>query len=237
MKFVENLERFYGTGERDSAGRTLEEFLEEYDARKYDTPANTADIVVVRCQKELTSFEQPLQVLMVKRSNHPSIGFWATPGGFVEMKEDLYTGAARELEEETGIQNLPLMQLSTWGAYDRDPRWRVITTSFVALVEGDIPVQAGDDAADAAWMDVSLTREEDLEIKEKPEKKEIWKLELSNKEKEISLSARVEVTHSAHRLLSQTSYHLLECEGIAVDHGCIITEALLYLKKQLGATV
>ena len=239
MAFLDKLDGFYGTGERDSAGRTLEEFLVVYDARKYDTPANTTDIVVVRCRERLEHWGQPLQVLMVKRSNHPSIGFWATPGGFVEMRENLYEGAARELEEETGVKDLPLMQLSTWGDYDRDPRWRVITTAFVALVEGDIPVQAGDDAADAVWMDAELTREsteadgQDAALKGMPGSREVWNLQLTNEEKQIHLHAKVEITHSAHRLLSQKSYRLLECDGIAVDHGCIITQALLYLRKQL----
>lgn len=231
MAFLDKLDGFYGTGERDSAGRTLEEFLEVYDARKYDTPANTTDIVVVRCRERLEHWGQPLQVLMVKRSNHPSIGFWATPGGFVEMRENLYEGAARELEEETGVKDLPLMQLSTWGDYDRDPRWRVITTAFVALLEGDTTVQAGDDAADAVWMDVELFSE----AGESGEgaAREIWILKLSNEEKNVHLHAKIEIIHSPHRLLSQESYKLLECDGIAVDHGCIITQALLYLRKQL----
>lgn len=239
MAFLDKLDGFYGTGERDSAGRTLEEFLEVYDARKYDTPANTTDIVVVRCRERLEHWGQPLQVLLVKRSNHPSIGFWATPGGFVEMRESLYEGAARELEEETGVKDLPLMQLSTWGDYDRDPRWRVITTVFVALVEGDITVQAGDDAADAVWMDAELTRESaeadgpDAALEGMPGSREVWNLQLTNGEKQVHLHAKVEITHSAHRLLSQESYRLLECDGIAVDHGCIITQALLYLRKQL----
>ena len=231
MAFLDKLDGFYGTGERDSAGRTLEEFLEVYDARKYDTPANTTDIVVVRCRERLEHWGQPLQVLMVKRSNHPSIGFWATPGGFVEMRENLYEGAARELEEETGVKDLPLMQLSPWGDYDRDPRWRVITTAFVALVEGDTTVQAGDDAADAVWMDVELFSE--AGESGKGAAREIWILKLSNEEKNVHLHAKIEIIHSPHRLLSQESYKLLECDGIAVDHGCIITQALLYLRKQL----
>ena len=148
MAFLDDLTRFYGTGERNGAGQNLEEFLETYDAKKYDCPSNTTDIIVIKCKEKLVRWGQPLQVLLVKRSNHPSIGCWATPGGFVEMKENLQEGAARELEEETGVKGLPLQQLLTWGDYDRDPRWRVITTSFLALVEGDIPVKAGDDAAD-----------------------------------------------------------------------------------------
>ena len=63
--------------------------------------------------------------------------------------------------------------------------------------------------------------------------REIWILKLSNEEKNVHLHAKIEIIHSPHRLLSQESYKLLECDGIAVDHGCIITQALLYLRKQL----
>ena len=144
------------------------------------------------------------------------------------MREDLYEGAARELFEETGIEGLPLQQLCTWGEYRRDPRWRVITTSFLALVEGDVPVRAGDDAADALWMDV------DLQLREKDsENSEIWELRLENKEHSVSAWARVLVTRSGHRLLPQEKYRLLESDGLAVDHGCLIVQALLYLKRKL----
>ena len=105
--------------------------------------------------------------------------------------------------EETGVEGLPLRQMRTWGAYDRDPRWRVITTSYLALVEGDIPVQAGDDAADALWMDVSLTKE--AEEEEKGEKTELWHLELTNKEQQLVLSAKVKRSISGHPLLAKES--------------------------------
>ena len=105
MAFLSDLKGFYGTGEKNRAGQSLEEFLEHYNPAKYESLCNTADIVVVRCEEKLTHWGQPLKVLMVKRSNHPSIGFWATPGGFVELKEDISEGAARELEEETGYRS------------------------------------------------------------------------------------------------------------------------------------
>lgn len=244
MAFLEKLDRFYGTGERNREGQTLEEFLTSYNPKKYDCPSNTTDIVVVRCKERLIHWGQPLQVLMVKRSNHPSIGCWATPGGFVEMKEDLFEGAARELEEETGVKGLPLKQLETWGRYDRDPRWRVITTSFLALAEGDILVKAGDDAADALWMDISLEREEAEKAGEEgagktkdggaaAPKSAVWRLSLTNAEQKISLSARVKISRSGHALLLQETYELLESRGIAVDHGCLIVQALLYLRSRL----
>lgn len=225
--FLQDIERFAGTGEKNREGKGLREFLESYDAKKYDSPCNTTDIVVVRCGERLERWGQPLKVLLVKRANHPSIGFWATPGGFVELKEDLFQGAARELEEETGIKGLPLKQLDTWGAWDRDPRWRIITTSFVALVEGDIPVKAGDDAADALWMDAGLS------LEEAGEQRQVWRLSLENGERDIHLSARAEVTKSGTPLLEQEHYRLLESHGLAVDHGCMITQALLYLKRRL----
>ena len=121
MAFLEDLKGFYGTGEKNRAGQSLEEFLDRYDPRKYDCPSCTTDIVAVQCDEPLRSWGQPLKLLLVKRGNHPSIGWYATPGGFVELKEDLYEGAARELQEETGVTGLPLQQLRTWGAYDRDP--------------------------------------------------------------------------------------------------------------------
>lgn len=232
MRFFEDISRFYGNGEKNKAGQSLEEFLDGYNAKKYDCPCNTTDIIVVRSKEELVRWDQELEVLLVKRGNHPSIGFWATPGGFVEMKENLFEGAARELEEETGVKGLPLKQLTTWGDYDRDPRWRIITTAFLALVEGDIPVKAGDDADDAVWFKVSL-KEAGAETDVSGSEKKIWDLELSNEERKIFAGAKVEISTSGHKLLRQEHYCLLESNGIAADHGCLITQALLYIKEQL----
>jgi len=229
MRFVEEISRFYGTGERNKDGQTLEEYLDGYDPRQFDLPSNTTDIIVVRCQEELKNWNQELEVLLIKRANHPGIGFWATPGGFVEMRENMDDGAARELEEETGVKGLPLVQMATWGDFDRDPRWRVITTSYLALVEGDLAVQAGDDAADALWFKVHLSQE----IKDTDNGTEIWNLKLVNEDREIQVGAKVAVTHCGHKLLNKKKYYMVENDSLAADHGCLITQALLYLKEQL----
>ena len=228
MKFLEDISRFYGTGEKNKDGQTLDEFLEVYNAKQYDCPSNTTDIIVIRCKEELKSWDQEMEVLLIKRGNHPGIGLWATPGGFVDMRENLFEGAARELEEETGVKGLPLVQLTTWGDYDRDPRWRVITTSFLALVEGDVEVKAGDDAADAMWFQIKLENAN--------EKGEVWNLALSNQSgaEPIHIGAKVAVISSGHRLLKQKDYKLLETNGLVADHGCLITQALLYMKEKLG---
>lgn len=237
MRFLEDISQYYGTGERNKAGQTLEEFLDNYDASQFESPANTTDMIIVRCSEELTSWNQELEVLLIKRANHPGIGFWATPGGFVEMRENLSDGAARELEEETGIKNLPLMQMATWGNYDRDPRWRVITTSYLALVEGNIDVHAGDDAADALWFKATLEQENVLDAECNKENRdnnfEVWNLKLFNKETGIEVGAKVSATYSGHRILNQKQYQLVERNGLAADHGCLITQALLYIKEKL----
>ena len=155
--FLEDISAFYGTGEKNAAGQTLEEFLETYDPYRYKNPCCTTDAVVFSAGKELYPDLDGLKVLLVRRSNHPSIGYWALPGGFVNLRENLEVTARRELEEETGVSGIAVEQFACYGDYDRDPRARVITTAYMALVDEDqITVQAGDDAADAAWCTVSL---------------------------------------------------------------------------------
>ena len=105
----------------------------------------------------------------------------------------------------------------------------MITTSFLALIEGEAPVKAGDDVADALWMDVDLNEEETGENGFF----QVWNLSLSCREKNIFLGAKVGITRSGNSLLTQEKYHLIAADGLAVDHGCIITQALLYLKERL----
>lgn len=115
----------------------------------YPRPSVTVDIVL------FAFFEQELQVLLVQRKGEPFAGHWALPGGFVGMEEDLYDGALRELQEETGVSDVYLEQLYTFGAPERDPRTRVITVAYFALLSADqataLILRASTDAADARW--------------------------------------------------------------------------------------
>jgi 8-oxo-dGTP diphosphatase len=109
----------------------------------------TVDIVV------FTVTEQKLKVLLIKRGIPPFRGQYALPGGFVLDNETLDAAALRELSEETGTENAYLEQLYTFGDPKRDPRGRVVTVAYYALVPaGKSPLLAGTDAASAGWFPV-----------------------------------------------------------------------------------
>ncbi|MCA9006664.1 MULTISPECIES: NUDIX hydrolase [Gimesia] len=116
---------------------------------EYPRAALTVDCVVFGLD------EADLQVLLIQRDLPPFEGDWALPGGFVRLEESLEEAARRELQEETGIENVFLEQLYTVGTVDRDPRERVVTVAYYALVNlSDHRIQAATDARNAAWFAV-----------------------------------------------------------------------------------
>ncbi len=97
-----------------------------------------------------------LKVLLIQRALEPFKGKWALPGGFVRVDETLDDAARRELVEETGLEDIYLEQLYTFGAVKRDPRERVVSVAYYALVKlSDHKAKAATDAADAQWFPVS----------------------------------------------------------------------------------
>ena len=189
--FLDDISSFYGTGEKNEKGQTLEEFLKEYDPYQYKNPCATTDMVLFSYAGEKPDTDA-LKVLLVCRKNHPSIGYWALPGGFVELYENLEDTARRELEEETGVKGLPVEQFACYGDYQRDPRARVITTAYFSLVnEKEVRVKAGDDAADAAWFTVKLKKGESRDVTTDAAviKKEDFSLELENEDRGLKIGA------------------------------------------------
>lgn len=114
---------------------------------EYPRAALTVDCVVFGLD------EEDLKVLLIERDLPPFEGDWALPGGFVRLEETLNDAARRELGEETGIKDVFLEQLYTIGEIDRDPRERVVTVTYYALVNlSDHRIQAATDARSAAWF-------------------------------------------------------------------------------------
>jgi len=118
---------------------------------EYPRPSVTVDCVIFGLDDQ-----QKVNVLLIQRKNDPFAGQWAMPGGFVDMDEDLETAALRELEEETAVRDLFIEQLFTFGAPDRDPRGRVISVAYYALVNLEHhPIEAASDARQVQWFPVN----------------------------------------------------------------------------------
>jgi len=182
---------------RDAKGRTLAEFLREYDPKKYDRPSVTVDNVIFARVGDKPA------VLLIKRGGHPFIGDWAFPGGFLEMDEDLEDGAKRELYEETGVSGVTPTQLGAYGRPDRDPRGRVITVAFVSeLPEGASP-RAGDDAKEADLFFIGT---------------EPGVIRLTRRNGGEELAVPYEFVNGRARFIP--------AEGIAGDHSQILADAL-----------
>ncbi|MBN1284288.1 MAG: NUDIX hydrolase [Anaerolineae bacterium] len=140
---------------------TIQEVHDEeaHQFRSREHPSVAVDVVIFSLRERPPDVDHPadvdLQVLLIRRGAPPFKGMWAIPGGFVGMCESLDEAARRELAEETGVTNVWLEQLYTFGLPDRDPRTRVISVTYYALVSADrLSPLAGSDATEAAWHSV-----------------------------------------------------------------------------------
>ena len=115
---------------------------------KYPRPAVTADCVVI------TKEAEP-KVLLIQRGFDPYKGYWALPGGFMNMDETTNECAIRELKEETGLELPSLHQVGAFSKVDRDPRGRTISIAYLAVIAVPVEVKGEDDAVKAAWFPIN----------------------------------------------------------------------------------
>ena len=204
-----------------------EEFVKNYDDSKYKKPSVTADIVTFGMfDSEENNYrklsQKELKVLLIQRDQGPFEGCYALPGGFVRSNETIVDAAKRELGEETHVQCDFLEQFGTYSDPKRDPRRWVISNGFMALMDaGSINLQAGDDASDAKWFDVSFEEAENE-----------WKLQLSHGEEKIF--ARLK--NIASRWDVKQKFESVESNDIAFDHQIIIADAIMQLRKWINET-
>lgn len=104
------------------------EFLDNYDSSAYEKPSITVDVLVFTIENE------ELKIVMIKRKNSPYKGMLSLPGAFVGIAETLDEAASRGIKEKTGLSDIYFEQLYTWGEVNRDPRMRIISVSYMALV-------------------------------------------------------------------------------------------------------
>jgi 8-oxo-dGTP diphosphatase len=127
----------------------MTETADTYDVTKYERPSVTVDVVI------FTLYDGRLHVLMVQRKHWPYADHWAIPGGFVNMDESLETAARRELAEETGVEDVYLEQLYTFGDPGRDPRTRIISVAYFALIRPEEQqIQVSEESNDVRWFPV-----------------------------------------------------------------------------------
>ncbi len=200
---------------RDKNGLTLDEFLAKYDPDKYRRPSVTVDMAVFTMLR--TEGECDLAVLLIRRGNHPYLGTWALPGGFVEMEEELADAAARELQEETGVTGVPLRPFGMFGGVNRDPRTRVISAGFFAVAPMcSLAPGAGDDAADASLFVVETS------LEASSASAETYRMTLFGRR---ILCARAQLRYDA--LGAQAAQVPGEMAGdLASDHGLVLFSAL-----------
>ena len=192
---------------RDKNGFTEKEFLASYDASKYDRPSVTVDIILIKNKK----------VLLIRRGGHPCLGKLAFPGGFVEMNEDVYNAAARELYEETGLRVRSLRQLNVASKPDRDPRTRIITVPFLADVDDINALAAGDDAMAASLYNISYQK---VEIRGEI----IFEITVSNTTERHTI--KVSKSVDANGMISDPIYKAVGENALAGDHAEILAMAL-----------
>lgn len=232
------------------------EFLAGYDLTKYDRPSVAADVVVFsvmkddECEDVRRLQEKRLKILLIRRGGFPYKGSWAMPGGFCRKGEDVIDSARRELCEETGIDDAYVKLVGVYGEPDRDPRGWVISSTYMALMNGRAcRLKAGDDAQDARWFTVELTDistevtevsgtgeeivKNKVEASHKVQNGKRYRLVLKNADSDIKLTAVLRRTDMSSCGRSSDSYDIEKCEGLAFDHARIITEAVLGLREDV----
>ena len=140
-----------------------EEFLKDYDSSKFEKLSMTADTLIFSvADEEVSNYrklpDKKFSVLLVKRDNYPFKDKWCIPGGFVGIQETIDDAAKRILEIETNLHDIYMEQLYTFGSVDRDPRMRVISTAYMALVDKN---RLKDHlSSNASWFQMTILEDE-----------------------------------------------------------------------------
>lgn len=180
--------------------------------------------------------EKKFQVLLVKRAGEPYKDKWSLPGTFVGKEERFEEAVNRCLEEKANIKDIYLEQLYSWGDPQRDPRERVISTSYMGLVDtGDIQIKAGKNVEDIEWFNIRLNT-----IKEKSKEKKggyykTEEIEIVLENKEVTLKSRVKVVKELVNGNTIIYTQILQSD-LAFDHAKILIYAIERLKNKVEYT-
>lgn len=202
-----------------------EEFLKEYDSSMFEKLSMTTDILIMSVSSEETGnyrklTEKKFSILLVKRDNYPFKDKWCLPGGFVGIDETLDEAAKRILKNETNLKDIYIEQLYTFSGIDRDPRMRVVSTSYMALVDKN---RLNDKlCTNASWFNVFILEDE-----------KSYHVTLDNGNEQIKF-----IVGKKLRDLTTDRYDfkVIKNDKLAFDHPLVIISGLERLKNKIEYT-
>jgi len=202
-----------------------EEFLKNYNSDKFEKLSMTTDILVISISDESVdnyrkTSKKHMSILMVKRADYPFKDKWCLPGGFLDIHEDLEQCPKRVLEKETNLKNIYLEQLYTFGGINRDPRMRIISTSYMALIDKKkLNIEL---TKNASWFNVSYEEKDNIVEITLNNGKEVLTCKIKKKLRELTTD--------------RYEFEVVENKSIAFDHPLVILSGLERLKNKLEYT-
>ena len=207
--------------------KTEEEFLKDYNPKDYDQLSMTSDILLISVSdQEQTNYRKTskkmMSILLVKRDDYPYKDKWCLPGGFLNPKtETLEECAKRVLKKETNLSNIYLEQLYTYDAIDRDPRTRVVSTTYIALIDKNKLTEMIN--PNASWFDIVLLEE----------KNNIVDITLDNGKDTIHLSIKKELRE---KTTDRYRFIAIKNENLAFDHAIVILAGIERIRNKINYT-
>ncbi len=205
--------------------KSEEEFLKDYNPDQYEKLSMTTDILILSISDEIQanyrkSNKKYMSVLLVKRDDYPFKDKWCLPGGFLDVKEDLEDCPKRILARETGLHDIYLEQLYTFGSVNRDPRMRIVSSSYMALVDKN---RLKDKLSDnASWFNIQYFDEEDNVLVILDNGTDTLKFKIKKVLKE--------------KTTDRYKFEIEENNDLAFDHPLVIWSGIERLKNKINYT-
>ncbi|MBQ8219365.1 MAG: NUDIX domain-containing protein [Bacilli bacterium] len=207
--------------------KSEEEFLKNYNPNKYKQLSLSTDILLISVNDEDTdnyrkNSKKKMSILLIKRKNYPYKDKWCLPGGFLNPEtETLDDCTKRILKTETNLSNIYLEQLYTFDNLNRDPRCRVISTSYMALVDKNRLKDKINE--NASWFDITLFDDDDKNIT----------VVLDNNVDTIKFSIKKNLRELT---TDRYTFEIKENKDLAFDHPLVIVAGIERLKNKLNYT-
>lgn len=228
--------------EFNRGGLAQDEFLKQYDVSEFERPSVAVDIVLFTItEKEEENYrklpQKDLKVLLVKRNAHPFQGMWALPGGFIGIDESIEGSARRKLKAKTNIENIYIEQLYTWGDILRDPRTRVLSCSYMSLIDSSqLVIKPGKSEDNARWFGVKFREIRRQRVNTENGYTYERDVEIALENGDDRLSVVIRITTTFEEGTKDIKREIISSEGIAFDHGKIIEYGIERLRNKIEYT-